>query len=132
MVISLKVNRDDDNFRSCLYVNLAGSHMIEPGPKVLFLTISSAKSAPRNVIVIVIVAYFRLHQLSAIAQDMRVRAFNFPVSRLFAFVESFVRDDGANFMRPCRFMHGQRSETQRSTALASSFVGYDELDSQIW
>jgi hypothetical protein len=43
--------------------------MIEPGPKVLVLTISSAKSALRNVIVII--AYFRLHQLSAIAQDMR-------------------------------------------------------------
>jgi hypothetical protein len=39
MVISLKVNRDDDNLRSCLYVNLAGSHMIEPSPKVLFLAI---------------------------------------------------------------------------------------------
>jgi hypothetical protein len=47
----------------------ACSDMIELGPKVLFLTISSAKSALRDVIVIV--AYFRLHQLSAIAQDMR-------------------------------------------------------------
>jgi len=67
--------------------------MIEPGAKALFLTISSAKSALRNVIVIV--AYFRLHQLSAIAQDMRVRALNFLVPRLFACAESLVRDDGA-------------------------------------
>jgi len=104
--------------------------MIEPGAKALFLTISSAKSALRNVIVIV--AYFRLHQLSAIAQDMRVRALNFLVPRLFACARIARSGRWCNFMRPFRFMHGQRSETQRSTALASSFVGYDKLDSQIW